>query len=110
VLFSQTIDAVTVIETVASPRVRLLYDMYHSITEGEDPAAILARHGAHVAHVQVADAPGRGEPGSGTVDWPAMLRLLQAAGYRGPIGVECTPTRASTPDALAFIRDLCAQA
>jgi hydroxypyruvate isomerase len=108
VLFSQTIDAVEVIRQVASPRVRLLYDLYHSITEGEDPAAMLAQHGALVDHVQVADVPGRGEPGSGTIDWPAMLGLLRQAGYHGTIGVECTPTRASTTEALVWFRALCA--
>ena len=110
VLFSQTIDAVTVIRAVDSPRVRLLYDFYHSLVEGEDPAQQVAEHIGLIEHVQIADAPGRGQPGSGTVDWPAMLALLHGAGYRGVIGVECSPTISSTVDALAYIRGVAAAA
>lgn len=110
VLFSQTVDALTVIDAVASPRVRLLYDLYHSLTEGEDPAQIVPPIAGLIAHVQVADVPGRGEPGSAGVDWPAQLGLLRAVGYQGMIGVECSPTRAPTADALAWFRDLCESA
>jgi len=108
VLFSRTIDAVTVIEQVASPRVRLLYDIYHSITEGEDPMVEAPAVAHLIEHVQIADAPGRGEPGSGQVDWAEILKLLEQIGYAGPIGVECTPTMASTAQALAHIKALCA--
>nr|WP_221774067.1 TIM barrel protein [Novosphingobium flavum] len=107
VLFSQTEDALAVIAQVGSPRVRLLYDIYHSIVEGEDPAAILPQVSHLLEHVQVADVPGRGEPGSGTVDWERQLSLLGSVGYSGLIGVECYPTRASTAEALASFRQLC---
>ena len=108
VLFSMTEDAVNVIEAIGSPRVRLLYDIYHSITEGEDPFVVLPKVAHLVEHVQVADAPGRGEPGSGTVDWPAIIGLLEQVGYRGLIGAEFAPSGADTPAALARIRALCA--
>jgi len=109
VLFSQTVDAVDVINHVQSPRVRLLYDMYHSITEGEDPAVIVPRIAHLIEHVQIADAPGRGEPGSGTVDWEGRLNLLKVVSYTGAIGIECSPTISPTADALRYIRDLCAR-
>ena len=108
VLFAQTIDALAVIELVNSPRVRLLYDLYHSVTEGEDPAVMLPKVAGLLEHVQVADAPGRGEPGSGTIDWPTQLATLRAVGYTGLIGIECSPTRTPTADALASFRALCA--
>lgn len=108
VLFSQTIDAVTVIKAVNSPRVRLLYDLYHSVVEGENPAEQVAQHIDLIEHVQIADAPGRGEPGSGGIDWAAMLGLLRAAGYKGAIGVECNPTQPSTARAMDYIRELAA--
>jgi hydroxypyruvate isomerase len=110
VLFSQTVDAVQVIEKVASPTVRLLYDLYHSVVEGEDPMTVAPRVAHLIEHVQIADAPGRGEPGSGKIDWPAMLGLLRRIGYAGPIGVECSPTQSSTPEALSYIRELCRDA
>ncbi|MDE2410254.1 MAG: TIM barrel protein [Sphingomonadales bacterium] len=110
VLFSRTEDCVAVIDKVASPRVRLLYDMYHSIVEGEDPEVVVPAVAHLIEHVQIADAPGRGEPGSGTIAWPAMLRLLAENGYAGPIGIECVPTLPSTAEALGLIRELCASA
>lgn len=106
VLFGMTEDAVAVIELVNSPRVRLLYDLYHSITEREDPFEVLPKVAHLVEHIQIADAPGRGEPGSGAIDWAAMLGLIGQVGYKGVLGLECSPTRA-TAEALAMIRQLC---
>ena len=107
VLFSETRDAVAVVEAVASPRVRLLYDLYHSVTEGENPAEVLPQVRGMLGHVQIADAPGRGEPGSGAIDWPRQLALLREVGYAGVIGIECHPTKASTAEAMAYIKTLC---
>lgn len=108
VLFGMTEDAVNVIEAVNSPSVKLLYDIYHSVTEREDPYTVLPQVAQHVGHIQIADAPGRGEPGSGTLDWPRLLALVESVEYKGPIGIECTATRTPTADALAFIAGLCA--
>lgn len=110
VLFSRTEDAIAVIRAVNSPRVRLLYDMYHSIVEGEDPAEELAAHVDVIEHVQIADAPGRGEPGTGGLDWAALLGLVRKSGYAGLIGVECYPSLSSTPEALRQITALAAAA
>lgn len=107
VLFGMTEDAVAVIEQVNSPRVKLLYDLYHSITERENPAEVLPAVAKYVEHIQVADAPGRGEPGSGKIDWPAMLRLIESTGYAGVLGLECSPIGPDTPAALRYIRELC---
>lgn len=108
VLFAMTEDAVDVIERVGSPRVKLLYDVYHSITEREDPFTVLPQVAKYIGHIQIADAPGRGEPGSGAVDWKAILNAIEQTGYTGLIGLECSPTTASTAEALAYIRQLCA--
>lgn len=110
VLCSATQDSVDVAEMVNSPRVRLIYDLYQSIVEGEDPVHVLPRAMHLVDHVQVADVPGRGEPGSGTIDWPAQLALLRSLGYEGAIGLELTPTRTPSGEALAYIQRLCATA
>jgi hydroxypyruvate isomerase len=107
VLCSTTADSAVVADMVGSPRVRLIYDLYHSIVEGEDPAKVLPEVMRLVDHVQIADAPGRGEPGSGAIDWPAQLGLLRRLGYTGTIGLELIPSR-PTDQALAYIKDLCA--
>ncbi|WP_219893048.1 TIM barrel protein [Aquisediminimonas profunda] len=109
VLCSTTADSVDVAEMVGSPRVRLIYDLYQSVVEGEDPEVVLPRAIHLVDHVQVGDVPGRGEPGSGTLDWPAQLGLLKRLGYRGLIGLELMPTRSPTGDALAYIKQLCTE-
>ncbi len=93
---------------VSSPRVKVLYDLYHSVVEGEDPEAALSAAMHQVVHVQIADAPGRGEPGSGKIDWPDALALFDRLGYQGTIGLELQPTKPSS-EAFGYIKDLCAQ-
>src|SRR5690349_11397606 len=69
VFFSRTEDSYSVACQVNSPRVKVLYDLYHSVAEGEDTLETLRQIAGEIAHVQVADSPGRGEPGSGRIDW-----------------------------------------
>ena len=57
----------------------------------------------------VADARGRGEPGSGDIDWAAQLRVLRASGYDGPLGLEYFPT-VPTEQSVKHIRDVAANA
>ncbi len=108
VLFGMTEDAVAVIEKIGSPHVMLLYDVYHSVTEREDPFTVLPKVAKHLGHIQIADAPGRGEPGSGKIDWAAILKLIEEVGYTGPIGLELSPADSDTAAALASIRTLAA--
>jgi hydroxypyruvate isomerase len=108
-LLDRTADAVTVARGVGSDSFGVLYDMYHSITEGEDPAAELANAAGLVDYVQIADVPGRGEPGSGGLDWARSLAVLRASGYTGPIGLEYFPTVGSAAS-VARIREIAATA
>ena len=57
-----------------------------------------------VEHVQVADAPGRNEPGSGTIDWRRTIADLRELGYEGAIGLEYKPTRPSA-ESLEMVRE-----
>jgi len=66
--------------------VGLLADVYHLGRMGEDLPSVLAS--PYVTHVQVADVPGRGAPGTGSLDFPALLGVLAARGYAGWIGCE----------------------
>jgi hydroxypyruvate isomerase len=108
VLCSTTQDSVVVADMVGSPRVKVLYDLYHSVVEGEDPEAALSAAMHQVVHVQIADVPGRGEPGSGKIDWQGALALFERLGYRGTIGLELQPTKPSS-EAFGYIKDLCVQ-
>lgn len=100
-----TTEGLEVIRDVDDPSVRLLYDLYHSVVMGEDPRDVLAGSGHLVGHVHIADAPGRHEPGTGTIDWPLQLAALRKAGYSGPIGLEYQPSR-DTASSLEFIWQL----
>lgn len=91
------------VEAVGSPNLRLLFDVYHSATMGEDIEAELGGRMHLVHHVQVADTHGRNEPGTGSLDWPATIETLQRLGYSGTLGLEYRPTL-PTLDSLAATR------
>lgn len=74
---------------------RLSFDVYHVVMAGDDPGSIIEQHAAHFGHVQVADVPGRHEPGSGSIDFEGILGALAQRGYDGWVGLEYIPTQAS---------------
>ena len=84
-------DAREVIEDVGSPFLRLLYDAYHAARSGADPVSEAPEYVDVIAHVQYADCPGRGAPGTGEVDLARLLEALRQAGYGGPVGLEYDP-------------------
>ena len=98
---TSTVEGLDIVDEVGRPEVKLLYDIYHSAVMGEDTAEVLAGRVDRVAHVHLADAPGRHEPGSGAMDWEARLAWLDQAGYRGRIGLEYKP-ETDTVGSLAF--------
>jgi hydroxypyruvate isomerase len=102
----RTPEGLDIVEEVDRPSVRLLYDMYHSTMMGERPAEVLGDRAALVGHVHVADVPGRHEPGSGTIDWPAYMATLAAKGYAGAIGLEFWPTGATVDSLKAAYEQL----
>ncbi|WP_159939933.1 MULTISPECIES: hydroxypyruvate isomerase family protein [unclassified Nocardiopsis] len=75
--------------------VALLADLYHLVVNGDDVAAVIRDHAAEFGHVQIADTPGRGEPGSGRLPIDTLLGAAQEAGYEGFVGLEYKPTVAS---------------
>lgn len=88
-------DAVEVIDRVRRPNLALLADLYHLHVNGDDIDAVIAQHAARIGHVQIADAPGRNEPGTGELDLPGYLAKLADAGYAGRVGLEYKPSGAS---------------
>jgi len=97
-------DAVAVIDRVRSESgvesLRLLADLYHMTVNGDDVGAALDRYAGQIGHVQIADAPGRGEPGTGSIDIAGYLDQLHRNGYRGYVGLEYKATRPDTFDWL----------
>ncbi|MCQ8129594.1 hydroxypyruvate isomerase family protein [Methylomonas rivi] len=85
------------------PQLRLQYDIYHMSRMGEDCAAFLSQHIDKIAHIQFADCPGRGQPGSGTLDFAALFGLIAALPYDGWVGAEYKPGPC-TADGLAWMK------
>ncbi len=81
-------DALALIEEAGETDVGVLFDCYHVARDGGDPLATIARHGERIWHVQLSDFPGRGAPGTGTLDFAAILDALAASGYDGAVGLE----------------------
>ena len=88
---SRTQHALEILDEVGAPNALLQYDIYHAQrTEGE-LAATLQKHLARIGHIQLADNPGRHEPGSGEINYAFLLAHLDRIGYRGWIGCEYKP-------------------
>jgi hydroxypyruvate isomerase len=95
-------SALELIRAAGVPSARLLYDAYHAARSGLDPCTDVVPLIPAIGHVQYADCPGRGAPGTGTVDLLAFARALEGGGYAGAIGLEFDP-RGPTADALPFV-------
>lgn len=84
--------AAAVIDRVPADNVAFLADFYHLAKMGESVPDVLTRHAGRIAHVQVADPPGRGAPGTGTLDFEPLFRQLSEGGYAGRVGLEYVPS------------------
>jgi len=83
--------AIKIVEAVGSSHVKINWDLYHlQITEG-DLCGHLAEGMPHIGYVQLADSPGRNEPGTGEVHYNRVLKELDALGYDGYVGLELNP-------------------
>jgi hydroxypyruvate isomerase len=79
-------------KAIGRSNLEVQYDIYHAVVMGDDPLRRLADHIVRIGHVQIADSPGRHEPGSGKIDFPALFELLERLGYSGWVGCEYRPT------------------
>jgi hydroxypyruvate isomerase len=88
-------EALKVIDRASAEGVdnlRLLFDIYHLAVNGDDVDAAIDASAERIGHVQIADAPGRNEPGTGTLDIDYYLSRLAATGYDGWVGLEYKPS------------------
>ncbi|MBW1596102.1 TIM barrel protein [Streptomyces sp. JJ38] len=96
--------AVEVVEKVNAAtglgNAKFLMDLYHLSMNGEDLAEVIEKYTAVTGHVQIADNPGRGAPGTGDLDFTDLLDRLKKAGYSGWVGLEYKPGDA--PSAGSF--------
>jgi hydroxypyruvate isomerase len=100
-----TEQAIEVIREVGDDNLLLQYDIYHAQRMEGELAATLQRHLPNIGHIQVADNPGRNEPGTGEINYAFLFRHLDALGWKGYVGCEYRP-RAGTVEGLGWMKEL----
>ena len=86
--FAKAADTLALIEAVDSPHLRLMLDLYHAQIGEGNLIELVRRAGHAIGEIQVADVPGRCEPGTGEINYPAIARALADLGYTGTVGLE----------------------
>jgi hydroxypyruvate isomerase len=84
-------DTEAIVRSVDNPHLRLLLDVYHAQVQEGNLIATIERVADIIGHVQVADVPGRHEPGTGEIDFPRVAAAFRRIGYTGTIGLEAFP-------------------
>lgn len=98
-------QALALIDKVGSDNLFVQYDIYHMQRMEGEIASTLQKRLSRIAHVQLADNPGRNEPGTGELNYRFLFKHLDAIGYDGWIGCEYKPA-AKTEDGLGWIESL----
>ncbi len=101
---NRTEQAVQVIDEAGQPNVRVQYDIYHAQREEGEITANFRKHLARIGHIQIADNPGRHQPGTGEINFPFVFRQLDESGYTGWVGLEYIPTP-DTISSLGWMKD-----
>jgi hydroxypyruvate isomerase len=73
------------------PELFMQYDIYHMQMMGEDSEKFIAEHADQIGHIQFADCPGRGQPGTGRIDFDQLFAAIEKSGYSGWVGAEYKP-------------------
>lgn len=94
-----------VLGEIAHPDLQILFDVYHLAMEGLDPVQAMRESLPQIGHLQLADAPGRHEPGTGGIDFVGLYATAAEIGYRGWMSAEYIPA-AETGAGLGWIRGL----
>lgn len=91
-LVNRTQEAVAAIKRAGHRGLAVQADIFHMAMMGEDIVPALRSCAPHLGHIQFADAPGRHEPGTGDLDFPAIFAAIDALGYTGWVGAEYQPS------------------
>ena len=102
--FARAADTLALVEAVDRPGLRMMLDLYHAQIGEGNLIELLRRAGPLIGEVQVADVPGRCEPGTGEINYPAIAGALDELGYRGTVGLEAWAS-GDSEQALARFRD-----
>lgn len=98
-------QAVRLFDQIGSDNLAVQYDLWHSLRAGEDPYRVLPTFIDRIAHIQIADVPGRHQPGSGEVDFERLFTLLDNLNYAGWVSLEFHP-QGATDASFTHLRQL----
>jgi hydroxypyruvate isomerase len=101
-IVTDTPSALALIESVGAPNLRYLYDIYHMQRMEGNIVATLAAVAPQIGHIQVADSPHRGQPGSGELRFGYIFEAIAAGSYTGFVGLEYIP-RGTVEESLAWL-------
>ena len=104
-LLTTTAAAAAFIREVARPNVRLQYDAYHMQRTEGDLTSTLDEYWHLISHIQIADVPGRHEPGTGEINYPFFLDHLDRKGYQGAVGLEYRPSAGRAEDSFGWLEE-----
>ncbi len=102
--FARAADTLALVSAVDSPHLRMNLDLYHAQIGEGNLIELVERALPWVGEIQVADVPGRCEPGTGEINYPAVARALDSAGYEGVVGLEAFASGDSDQALAAFRR------
>jgi len=100
---SYTKDALSMLKEVAHPNLFIMYDVYHMQMMEGNLTETIRKHIKSIEHIQIADVPGRHEPGTGEINYTNLFRFIEEAGYSGFIGCEYRPLN-KTEEGLGWIK------
>ncbi len=100
---NRSAQAIALFDEVGSPNLKLQYDIYHMQRMEGELANTIERLLPRIAHLQLADNPGRNEPGTGEINYPYLLNFIDRLGYDGWIGCEYKP-RNGTKEGLGWMQ------
>jgi hydroxypyruvate isomerase len=86
--FAKAKDVLALVKAVDHPNLRMMLDLYHAQIGEGNLIALLEKSISYIGEIQVADVPGRCEPGTGEINYPAVAEALRQFGYDGTIGLE----------------------
>lgn len=90
-MLTSTRETLALLDAAAAPNLRLQYDVYHMQRMEGNVVATLREHVGRIGHIQVADPPGRHQPGTGELNFRTIFRTIDELGYEGAIGCEYRP-------------------
>ena len=94
-LVDSGLQMLAILDRLKRPGLFMQYDIYHAQMMGDKPDEFIARYADKIGHIQFADSPGRGQPGTGRVDFDRVFAAIESSAYSGWVGAEYKPVGSS---------------